>query len=96
MIAPPYVVTEKKFAQIQNNNPAFSRRHEASTHHTKGVQDNQQMLKGVVRFYYTHQITPTCFVSSLPSSGGYTFLVSYSSIVCASGGRELPKYVRVI
>jgi hypothetical protein len=50
------------------------------------VQDNQQMLKGVVSFYYTHQITPTCFGSSLPSSGGYTFLVSYSSIVCALGG----------
>jgi hypothetical protein len=27
------------------------------------VQDNQQKLKGVVSFYYTHQITPTCFGS---------------------------------
>jgi hypothetical protein len=27
------------------------------------VQDNQQMLKGIDRFYYTHQITPTCFDS---------------------------------
>jgi hypothetical protein len=49
------------------------------------VQDNQQMLKGVVSFYYTHQITPTCFGSSLPSSGVYTFLVSYSNIIWASG-----------
>jgi hypothetical protein len=32
------------------------------------VQDNQQMLKGVVSFYYTHKITPTCFGRSLPSS----------------------------
>jgi hypothetical protein len=43
------------------------------------------MLKGVVSFYYTHKITPTCFGSSLPSSGGYTFLVSYSRIVCRLG-----------
>jgi hypothetical protein len=50
------------------------------------VQDNQQTLKGVVSFYYTHKIIPTCFGSQLPSSGGYTFLVSCSSIVCASGG----------
>jgi hypothetical protein len=28
-----------------------------------GVQSKQQMLKGVVSFYYTHQITPTCFGS---------------------------------
>jgi hypothetical protein len=27
------------------------------------VRDNQQMLKGVVSFYYTHEITPTCFGS---------------------------------
>jgi hypothetical protein len=53
---------------------------------TVPVQDNQQMFKGVASFYYTHQITPTCFGSSLPCSGVYTFLVSYSSIVCASGG----------
>jgi hypothetical protein len=36
--------------------------------------------------YYTYQINPTCFGSLLPTSGGYTFLVSYSSFVCASGG----------
>jgi hypothetical protein len=27
------------------------------------VQDGQQTLKGVVSFYYTYQITPTCFGS---------------------------------
>jgi hypothetical protein len=27
------------------------------------VPENQQMLKAVVSFYYTHQITPTCFGS---------------------------------
>jgi hypothetical protein len=32
------------------------------------------------------RITPTCFGIQIPSSGGYTFLVSYSSFVCVSGG----------
>jgi hypothetical protein len=49
------------------------------------VKNNQQTLKAI--FYCAHWVTVTCFGTKMPSSGGYTFLVSYSSfLVCVSGG----------
>jgi hypothetical protein len=50
------------------------------------VWDVHQMQKGVVNFIINYKFTPTSLGKWLPSSGGYTCLISYSSIVCASGG----------